>query len=120
MTRYSPGSEQSGQARYEKELKDNIRTATDIATIPVGPLPSPHPKTLEQMHEERRAAQQAKQQAGAQQISSCTYSAKGLRLSIMADKMPQRLDASKGLSAKERAQFEVDIKQQRDSSDPQL
>lgn len=31
MTRYSPGSDQSGQARYEKELKDNIRTATDIA-----------------------------------------------------------------------------------------
>ena len=52
MTRYSPGSDQSGQARYEKELKDNIQTATDIATIPVGPLPSPHPKTLEQMHEE--------------------------------------------------------------------
>ena len=40
MTRYSPGSDQSGQARYEKELKDNIRTATDIATIPVTPIPS--------------------------------------------------------------------------------
>src|SRR6266446_6678358 len=116
MTRYSPGSDQSGQARYEKELKDNIRTATDIATIPVGPLPSPHPKTLEQMHEERRAAQQARQQAGAQQLSSCTDSAKGLRLSIMADKMQQRLDASKGLSAKERANFEADIKADRKST----
>src|SRR5260370_6541234 len=50
MTRYSPGSDQSGQARYEKELKDNIRTATDIATIPVGPLPSPRPKTKQAMH----------------------------------------------------------------------
>src|SRR5260370_7796434 len=93
MTRYSPGSDQSGQARYEKELKDNIRTATDIATIPVGPLPSPHPKTLDQMHEERRAAQQAKQQAAAHQISGCTHSAKALRLSIMADTSQQTLNA---------------------------
>ena len=120
MTRYSPGSDQSGQARYEKELKDDIRTATDISTIPVGPLPSPHPKTLEQMHEERRAAQQARQQAGAQQLSGCTDSAKGLRLSIMADKMQQRLDASKGLSAKERADFEADIKATRDAADQKL
>jgi hypothetical protein len=120
MTRYSPGSDQSGQARYEKELKDNIQTATDIATIPVDPIPSPHPKTLEQMHEERRAKQQARQQAGAQQLSSCTDSAKGLRLSIMADKMQQRLDASKGLSAKERADFEADIKATRDAADQKL
>jgi hypothetical protein len=101
-------------------LKDNIRTATDIATIPVGPLPSPHPKTLEQMHEERRAAQQANRQAAAQQISGCTDSAKGLRLSIMADKMQQRLNASKGLSAKERADFEADIKATRDAADQKL
>ncbi|MCU1299490.1 MAG: hypothetical protein JWO91_3768 [Acidobacteriaceae bacterium] len=120
MTRYSPGSDQSGQARYEEELKDNIQTATDIATIPVGPLPSPHPKTLEQMHEERRAAQQANRQAAAQQISGCTDSAKGLRLSIMADKMQQRLTASKGLSAKERADFEADIKATRDAADQKL
>jgi hypothetical protein len=120
MTRYSPGSDQSGQARYEKELKDNIRTATDIATIPVGPLPSPHPKTLEQMHEERRAAQQAHRAAAAQQMSGCTDSAKGLRLSIMADKMQQRLNASKGLSAKERTDFEADIKATRDAADQKL
>ena len=120
MTRYSPGSDQSGQARYEKELKDNIQTATNIATIPVGPLPSPHPKTLEQMHEERRATQQANRQAAAQQISGCTDSAKGLRLSIMADKMQQRLNASKGLSAKERADFEADIKATRDAADQKL
>jgi hypothetical protein len=120
MTRYSPGSDQSGQARYEKELKDKIRTATDIATIPVGPLPSPHPKTLEQMHEERRAAQQANRETAAQQISGCTDSAKGLRLSIMADKMQQRLNASKGLSAKERADFEADIKATRDAADQKL
>src|SRR3984893_12569550 len=120
MTRYSPGSDQSGQARYEKELKDNIQTATDIATIPVGPLPSPHPTTLEHMHEERRAAQQANRQAAAQLISGCTDSAKGLRLTIMADKMQQRLNASKGLSAKERADFEADIKATRDAADQKL
>lgn len=120
MTRYSPGSDQSGQVRYEKELKDNIQTATDIATIPVTPIPSPYPKTREQMHEERRAAQQARQQAAAQTMSSCTDSAKGLRLSIMADKLQQRLDASKGLSAKERADFEADIKATRDAADQKL
>src|SRR5258708_5637550 len=109
ITRYSPGSDQSGQARYEKELKDNIRTATDIATIPVGPLPSPRPKTLEQMHEERRAAQQAKQQAGAHQLSRCTHSAKGLRFGIMEDNMQPKLDANQGLTAKNRANFQADI-----------
>jgi hypothetical protein len=120
MTRYSPGSDQSGQAAYEKQLKNNIQAATDIATIPVGPIPSPHPKTLQQMHEERRATQQANRQAAAQTISSCTDSAKGLRMSIMADKMQQKLNASKGLSAKERADFEADIKATRDAADQKL
>src|SRR5260370_13458145 len=87
MTRYSPGSDQSGQARYEKELKDNIRTATDIATIPLRPHPSPYPKTLEQMHEERRAAQQARQQPGGQQISSFTHSAQALRFTTTSDQI---------------------------------
>lgn len=120
MTRYSPGSDQSGQAAYEKQLKDNIGTATDIATIPVTPIPSPYPKTREQMHEERRATQQANRQAAAQTIGGCTDSAKGLRLSIMADKMQQKFNASKGLSAKERADFEADIKATRDAADQKL
>ncbi|MBZ5600590.1 MAG: hypothetical protein LAN83_19985 [Acidobacteriia bacterium] len=120
MTRYSPGSDQSGQARYEKELKDNIQTATDIATIPVEPIPSPYPKTREQMQEERRAKQQATRQAAGQTMSACTEGAKGLRLRIMADKMQQRLNSSKGLSAKERADFEADIKATRDAADKKL
>ena len=120
MTRYSPGSDQSGQARYEKELKDKIQPATDIATIPVEPIPSPYPKTREQMQEERRAQQQARQQAAGQTISECTEGAKGLRLRIMADKMQKRLDASKGLSAKDRADFEADIKATRDAADKHL
>src|SRR5258708_9183271 len=73
MTRYSPGSDQSGQARYEKELKDNIPTATDIATIPVGPLPTPHPKPLEQMHEDRSASQHAQQPHDAPAASDHTH-----------------------------------------------
>ncbi|MGA9040787.1 MAG: hypothetical protein WB421_09650 [Terriglobales bacterium] len=120
MSRYSPGSDQSGQANYEKQLKDNIGTATDIATIPVGEIPSPHPKTMEQMHAERRATQQANRQAATQTISGCTDSSKGLRLSILADKMQQKLDASKGLSAKEHADFEADIKATRDAADQNL
>jgi hypothetical protein len=120
MTRYSPGSDQSGQARYEKDLKDKIQPATDIATIPVEPIPSPYPKTREQMQEEGRAKQQANRQAAGQTISACTDNAKGLRLSIMADKMQKRLDASKGLSAKERADFEADIKATRDAADKKL
>jgi hypothetical protein len=120
MTRYSPGSDQSGQAAYEKGLKDNIGTATDIATIPVEPIPSPFPKTREQMHEERRAQMQANRQAAGQTISACTEGAKGLRLSLMADKMQQHLNSSKGLSAKERADFEADIKATRDAADKKL
>ena len=120
MTRYSPGSDQSGQAAYEKGLKDNIQAATDIATIPVEPIPSPYPKTREQMQEERRAKQEANRQAAGQTISACTEGAKGLRLRIMADKMQQRLNSSKGLSAKERADFEADIKATRDAADKKL
>ena len=120
MTRYSPGSDQSGQAQYEKGLKDNIRTATDISTIPVEPIPSPYPKTREQMHEERRAAQQAQRQAAGQTMSACTEGNKGLRLRIMADKMQHKLDSSKGVSAKDRADFEADIKATREAADQKL
>ena len=70
----SPLTDQSGQARYQKELKDKIQTATDITTVPLTPIPSPHPKTLEQMHEEGRAKQQALQPNGSRQPSSCTDS----------------------------------------------
>jgi len=41
-------------------------------------------------------------------------------LSIRADKMQQRLNASKELSAKERADFEADIKATRDAADQKL
>jgi len=120
MTRYSPTADQSGQARYEQELRDKMQTPIDISTIAVGPIPSPFPKSRAQMQEERRAARQASTQAAKQQIGNCAEGAKGLRLSIMADKMQQRLDSSKGLSAKERADFEADIKAMRDAADQKL
>lgn len=120
MLRYSPGSDQSGQARYEQQLKDKMQTPIDIATIPVTPIPSPYPKTLEQMHEERRAARQAQRQAMAQTQTNCMDATKGLRLSILADKMQQRYDSSKGLSPKERADFLADIKATRDAADKKL
>jgi hypothetical protein len=82
----------------------------------VTPLPSPFPKTREQLQEERRAAQQAQRQAAAQTINACTDGIKGLRLSIMADKMQKNLDASQGLSAKDRADFEADIQAARDAA----
>jgi hypothetical protein len=120
MTRYSPGVDQSGQVRYEQGLKDQMKAPIDISTIPVTPLPSPFPKSRAQMQEERRAANRARQQAMAQTESNCIDSTKGLRLSLMADKMQQRLDNSKGLSAKERADFQADIQATRDAAAKKL
>lgn len=120
MLRYSPEADQSGQARYEKELQDGMTTPIDIATIAVDPIPSPYPKTREQMQEERRAARQAQRQSMAQTQTNCMDLIKGLRLSIMADKMQQRFDSSKGLSPKERGDFLADIKATRDAADQKL
>jgi hypothetical protein len=120
MLRYSPDADQSGQARYEQQLKDKMTTPIDIATIPVTPIPSPYPKTLQQMHDERRAARQAQRQQMAQTETNCMDATKGLRLTILADKMQQKFDATKGLSPKERADFLADIKATRDAADKKL
>ena len=116
MSRYSGGGDQSSQARYEQGLKDEMKTPIDVSTIPVAPLPSPFPKTREQIQEERRAGQQAIRQAAATKVSGCADVAKGLRLTMMADKMQKRFDTSQGLSAKARADFEADIKATRDAA----
>jgi len=116
MSRYSSTADKSTQAQYEQDLRKNFGTPIDIATIPVGPLPSPFPKPPAQQAAERRAAQQASRQTAAQSMTACTDAAKGLRLSIMADKMQLRLDGSQGLSAKDRADFEADIKATRDAA----
>ncbi len=96
MTRYSPGVDQAGQVRYEQGLKDQMKAPIDISTIPVTPLPSPFPKSRAEMQAERRAAMLAREHAMAQTQANCIDSTKGLRLSLMADKMQQRLDNSKG------------------------
>jgi hypothetical protein len=127
MTRYSPGSDQSGQKRYEQELASKIETPIDIATIPVAALPSPYPKTLEEQHAERRAKQQARQgqqraaataanQGAIAKVTACQAKLQGLRLSIQADHMQKNLASSTGLSAKDKADYEADIRSVRDAA----
>jgi hypothetical protein len=127
MTRYSPGSDQSGQKRYEDDLKKNMTTVTDISTVPITALPSPFPKTLQEQQAERRAQNQARQQqqraAGAAanqaivaKVTACQQKLAGLRWDIMADHMQKNLDASTGLSAKDKADYQADIKSMRDAA----
>jgi hypothetical protein len=127
MTRYSPGSDQSGQKRYEDELKAKMTKPIDIATVPITALPSPFPKTLEEMHAERQAQRDARvarthaaQAAATQGIvakaTACQQRLAGLRWSMMADHMQKNLDASTGLSAKDKADYQADIKSMRDAA----
>ena len=127
MTRYSPGSDQSGQKKYEEGLAANMTTPIDIATIPITPLPSPFPKTLEEQHAERAARNQARQaqthaagaaanQAIVGKVTACQQKLQGLRLEIMADHMQKNLAAATGLSAKDKADYEADIKSVRDAA----
>jgi hypothetical protein len=127
MTRYSPGSDQSEQKRYEQGLASNMTTPLDIATIPITALPSPYPKTLEEQHAERRAQNQARQaqvhaasaagnQAIVGKVTACQQKLQGLRLEIMADHMQHNLDAAAGLSAKDKSDFQADIKSVRDAA----
>jgi hypothetical protein len=127
MTRYSPGADQSGQKRYEDELKAKMTTVTDIATIPISALPSPYPKTPEEMRAERQAQRDARNaqthaaQAAATQgivakATACQQKLAGLRMSMMADHMQKNLDASTGLSAKDKADYQADIKSMRDAA----
>jgi hypothetical protein len=123
MTRYSPGSDQSGQRKFEESLQASMQTPIDIATVPVGALDSPFPKTPEQLAAEQRAARdaartqqqaavsaamQGMQNAAAKQ-GACQDGVKSLRLTLLVPYLQRRLDASPGLSAKERADFEADI-----------
>jgi len=120
MTRYSPGSDQSGQIRYENSLKAKMVQPMNLAAIPVTPLPSLVEKTAAEKAAGQRAAQDASRQAMTQKFSACQESAKGLRLRITADAMQRKLDASPGLSAKERQEFEADIQAARASADKGL
>ena len=127
MTRFSPGSDQSGQKKYEKDLASNMQTPIDIATIPITALASPFPKTIEEQHAERHAQQQARmaQQhaAGAAanqgivaKVTACQQKLQGLRLSIMADLMQKNMATSTGLSGKDKADYEADIRSVREAA----
>jgi hypothetical protein len=123
MTRYSPGSDQSGQRKFEESLRTAMQTPIDIATVPVGALDSPFPKTPEQLAAEQRATRDAAKvqqqtainaamqgmQAAAAKQGACQDGVKSLRLTLMVPYLQRRLDASPGLSAKDRADFEADI-----------
>ena len=79
-------------------------------------LPSPFPKSAAEIAAEKKAAQDASRQAFQNQFASCADSAKGLRLSLMADRMQRNLDQAQGLSADERAAYEADIRATRESA----
>ncbi len=126
MTRFSPGVDQSGQKKYEQDLASKMETPIDIATIPITALPSPFPKTLEEQHAERREKQQARMaqqhaagaasnQAIVAKVTACQQKLQGLRLSIQADHMQKNLAASTGLSAKDKADYEADIRSVREA-----
>jgi hypothetical protein len=130
MLRYSPGSDQSGQKRYEDELRSKMGTPIDIATVAITALPSPFPKTREQVAAEQRAARDATvaqsqaqkaaalatMQGAAAKMASCQDQLKGLQLTLTADAMQRKLDGSSTLSGKDRSDFEADIKAVREAA----
>jgi hypothetical protein len=127
MTRYSPGSDQSGQRRFEDSLRADMVAVIDIATIAVTALPSPFPKTQAQIAEEQRAARAAQRaqtdrvfqmaaEGAIARTAACQQEVKGLQLTIQADYMQRNLDAAQGLSAKDRSEFEADIQATRSAA----
>ena len=48
--------------------------------------------------------------------AACQQEVKGLQLTIVADYMQRNLDAAKGLSAKDRGEFEADIRATRSAA----
>ena len=127
MTRYSSQADQSGQRRYEEQLRASMMTPIDVATVPLEALPSPFPKTPEQVAAERQAAQQAQRaqrQAAAQAanaaaisgMAACQAKVKHIRLDLQADYMQRDLDSKTGLSAQQRSEYEADIRSVREAA----
>jgi hypothetical protein len=100
-------------------LRSQLVTETDVATIPLGPLPTPFRRTREEEEAERRqadaarfdAAQGAAQQANAAlaSMSTCAADMQKLPMTLRAELMQRKLDGAQGLSAADRAAFEADI-----------
>ena len=131
VLRYSPTSDQSGQRRFEDQLRADMVTATDIATIAVTALPSPFPKSQEQVAAEQRAVREAQraEQSRVTQLAiegamarpvarsaDCQQDVKSLPLTIQAEYMQRNLDAAQGLSAQQRSEFEADIRATREAA----
>ena len=58
---------------------------------------------------------------GAQQnMMACQDKLKGLRLAMMADRMQKNLDAATGLSAKDKSDYQADIRSVRDAAEQGL
>jgi hypothetical protein len=121
MTRYSPTSDQSGQKKYEDSLRAKFITPIEISTVALTVLPNPFPKTQEEVAAEERAVRQAQiqsqraatnnaMQGMVAKMTACQEEVKPLRLNLQADYMQRVLDGSPSLAAKERADFEADIK----------
>jgi hypothetical protein len=122
---------------YVERLRSQLITPTDVATIALAALPSPIRKTAAEIAAEQRAntAQQnearqavARQRAAAQaatapgaqgamgKAAACREESKGLRLTMMADYMQRSLDGAQGLSAKDRGDFEANIRSVREAA----
>lgn len=125
---------------YIVKLRSELVTPTDIATVALGALPSPVRKSREELAAEENAAQQqavAAQQAAARRAldqqaqvtqaatanlqniagkaATCQAESQGVQMTMRADAMQKKLDAASGLSAKERADFEADIRSIREA-----
>lgn len=113
MLRYSPTSDQSGQTRYENELRSRMVQPLNLDAVPLTPLPSLRVKTLEEQRAEQRAEKQAKTQAMKQvfqqKMAQCQDQGKGLQMRLTAEALQRKLDSAQGLSDKDRAEFQADV-----------
>lgn len=110
MTRYSPTSDQSGQVRYENQLRAQMaQPVLSLENIPVEPLPSLVQKTPAEIAQEKKTEQAALQQAAMQKFRQCSDAGKGLRVKLVAQALQQKLDVAADLSEKDRAEFQADV-----------
>lgn len=108
MTRYSSGSDQSGQLRYENQLRVQMaQPVMNLDAIPVTPFE--REKSAAELEQERKARHQSVQQAAMQKFNNCATSAKGLRPKLVAQALQRKLDNGSGLSAKDRTEIQADI-----------
>lgn len=113
VLRYSPTSDQSGQTRYENELRSKMEQPLSLDAVPLTPLPSLRVKTLEEQQAEQRAEKQAKDQAMKQvfqqKMAQCQDQGKGLQMRLTAEALQRKLDGAQGLSDKDRTEFQADV-----------